>query len=682
MRRLAARILASALLPLTTACGELDDVAQLAGTLTRISVRAPAILASAPHPPDSLVFRRVWVGSEPDFWASDPSPDGRYVSEIDWITGDLSVLDLLTGELSHVTDKGTWDETVEWAEMSAFSPDGRQLAYVYWNEDLWGYELRVIDIDGSDERAILPHRDGLEWISVDGWSTDGQILATLYWQTEDEDPVETGQIALISVETGQIRVLKSVDWFDPWNASLSPDGRFIAYERRTRGQDQTDIYMLATDGSLDQALLTGPTDDTMMDWTPDGQGILFYRQRDLTQGIWRLPVRDGQAAGPPELVRADIWRATPIGYAGDSFYYGVHLESPQVYTASIDVEGGQLLSVPTPVEEPSATQTQAGEWSPDGRYLAYIRRAPGGARPGTVVIRSITGGETRELDVELRQIRQLMWDADSRSLLLFARQRTDAELGLFRLDLESGGLSTVVAPGAIEAFLQMFAAPDRRTFYFARWDPSARVTRIMAFHLDTLEETELGSTPLKTFRLATSPDGRSLAFVLADPAAGKNRVVTLSTSGGKIRELEISSTSGLRPLDIRFVQWSPDGKFLLLTAGNDDERMTGLWRLPTVGGEPLLIAEERTPSPDWYFNESLRLSPDGKRIALSSQQGRGEIWVMQNRVSGQSGTLEKGGYGALALASPTCDFLPCLCRNEVDLVDEAEALSAVATTCF
>ena len=611
--------------------GEGGQAAALAKAfVSSLSVRPPTAAASPQVQDTALVVRRLWVGTEPDFWASTPSPDGRYVSEVDWITGDLAVLDLLTGELRHVTDKGSWDEAVEWAEMSAFSPDGQQLAYVYWNEDLWGYEIRVIDVDGSNERAILPHRDGLEWISVDDWSPDGQILATLYWQAGEKDAaeVEYAEIALISAETGEVRVLKTEDWFGTWNAGFSPDGRFIAYENRPEGREDNDIVVLATDGSLDEVLIGGPTDDQMMAWTPDGASVLFYSDRALTEGIWRLPVRNGVAAGEPELVRADVWRATPIGFAGSSFYYGVQLESPQVHTASIDVEGGRLLTVPAPVEEPSGSRTEGGEWSPDGRYLAYTRRASGGARPAAVVIRSIAGGEARELDVKLRQIRQIFWGADSRSLLLLARKETDAGLGLFGLDLESGELSTIVEPGVMEPVAyRVFISPDRRTFYFPRWDTAARVTRIMALSLDTLEETELATTHLRPFRFAPSPDGHTLAFVQADPAAGKNRLVTLPTAGGDIRELEVSSGSGLGSLDLRNCLWTPDGGFLLLTTGNDADGTSGLWRLPAAGGEPVLIAERRSPA---LFNESLRLSPDGKRIAFVSGEGRGEIWVMEN----------------------------------------------------
>ncbi len=157
MRRLPAWI-CLVVLPAATACGEASHPAALAqAVFSSFSVRPPVVAAAALDQERGLVVQRLWVGTEPDFWASAPSPDGRYVSEIDWITGDLAVLDLLTGQLRRVTDKGPWDQVIEWAEMSAFSPDGQQLAYSYWNEDLWGYEIRIIDVDGSNGRALLPH---------------------------------------------------------------------------------------------------------------------------------------------------------------------------------------------------------------------------------------------------------------------------------------------------------------------------------------------------------------------------------------------------------------------------------------------------------------------------------------------------------------------------------------------
>ena len=52
-----------------------------------------------------VTVQRVWVGMEPDFYAAHPSPDGRYVSDIHWDSGDLAVIDLVGGNLERVGAK-------------------------------------------------------------------------------------------------------------------------------------------------------------------------------------------------------------------------------------------------------------------------------------------------------------------------------------------------------------------------------------------------------------------------------------------------------------------------------------------------------------------------------------------------------------------------------------------------
>jgi hypothetical protein len=64
-------------------------------------------------------------------WPWDISPDGRHVTIIDWGTGDLALMDLVSGEVSRVTDKGSWEESNEWSGGGKFSPDGRWIAHAY-----------------------------------------------------------------------------------------------------------------------------------------------------------------------------------------------------------------------------------------------------------------------------------------------------------------------------------------------------------------------------------------------------------------------------------------------------------------------------------------------------------------------------------------------------------------------
>ena len=87
----------------------------------------------------------------------DISPDGRYLTYVDWSTGDLALRDLGSGEDRHLTAKGSWLESSEWAEYSLISPDGASVAYAWRRED-GVYDLRLLEIDGSALRLLGPGR--------------------------------------------------------------------------------------------------------------------------------------------------------------------------------------------------------------------------------------------------------------------------------------------------------------------------------------------------------------------------------------------------------------------------------------------------------------------------------------------------------------------------------------------
>jgi hypothetical protein len=137
-------------------------------------------------------FKRLWVGDIRDdldnFRHSTPSPDGRYVTEVDWITGDLALRDLQTGELRRITNKGTrWSESQAWAWCSVFSPDVSKVAYV-WFVSRKGYEVRIINVDGSGLRTVF---DRYCWprCRPEGWSEDGKQLLALIASVDAGQPV-------------------------------------------------------------------------------------------------------------------------------------------------------------------------------------------------------------------------------------------------------------------------------------------------------------------------------------------------------------------------------------------------------------------------------------------------------------------------------------------------------------
>jgi Tol biopolymer transport system component len=84
----------------------------------------------------------------------------------------------------------------------------------------------------------------------------------------------TSQLALLSILDGSIRSLKSIEG-QRFDASLSPDGKLIAYDSPSSPTTQArDIFVVSVDGGGETAVVQNPANDAQPVWSPDGSG--FY----------------------------------------------------------------------------------------------------------------------------------------------------------------------------------------------------------------------------------------------------------------------------------------------------------------------------------------------------------------------------------------------------------------------
>jgi tetratricopeptide (TPR) repeat protein len=108
--------------------------------------------------------RRAWTGPKVDT-AGTVSPDGRYLSYVDWDTGDLALHDLVTGADRRLTNKGTWGDSYEFAQDSVISPDGKQVAYS-WYSKADRTDLRLVSVTGNSPAAprVLYDNEDIQYI--------------------------------------------------------------------------------------------------------------------------------------------------------------------------------------------------------------------------------------------------------------------------------------------------------------------------------------------------------------------------------------------------------------------------------------------------------------------------------------------------------------------------------------
>ncbi len=561
-----------------------------------------------------VVARKLWA--QPSLQFSAVSPDGRFLAFYDGETGDLAVRDLASGEQRRLTNKGSWKESGDLAHSPVFSADGRQVAYAWFNQKEYVYDLRVVPFGGGQPRVVI-HSPEIDYLEVVAWSRDGKNLLVAI-----QGRSGSNQIAWISAGDGTMQVLKTLSgWNYPFKLGLSPDGRFITYaSRQKEDAPQNDIFVLAADGSRETALVHHPSDDSSPVWTPDGKDVVFASNRTGSRSLWRIAVADGRPRGAPQILRAGP-QMNPLGFTRDgSLYYTVNNNLMEVYSAGLDPVSGKLVTAPAVVPERFVGQNSFPVWSADGQQLAYLSHRDGafyGAGATTIVIRSMKTGEERDLPSRLDN-RQLRWFPDGSALLVtVARQGK----GLFRVDVKTGEAKMVIP--TVDYVPDPEFSRDGKTIYYLHGigDGGSKSVELRSFDVESRQEKVLLQVDWERYTLRhprLSPDGRQVLFQMDEWKERRQELRVMPVEGGQPRTLLKAGDSELHGWTAP--AWSADGKYVFYIRGRHE-----LWRVPSQGGEPqkLDLAFMGLSFPDF--------DPSGSRIAFSAgHHGNVELWVMQN----------------------------------------------------
>jgi Tol biopolymer transport system component len=566
--------------------------------------------------PQEAVARRLWSGRDVDALGS-PSPDGKLLSHVDWNTGNLVVRDLATGQTRVlVTAHG---DVSDFAYTSVISPDGKQVAYSFFDGEI--YDLRVVGIDGGTPQTVFRRTESLDVIPM-AWSPDGrQILAVIRWKDA------TSQIAFISVPSGETRMLKTLGWRYPAKLALSPDGRHIAYDfTRDDASDVRDVSILAIDGRTDTLAVAHKGDDRVRGWSPDGR-LFFSSDRDGTPAVWALNVKDGRATGEPVRIKSDLWRLDlALGFDRSGvFYYSVNPTVADLYAATIDPVSMKVTAAPQPVTGADGLTHGPGAWSPDGRLLAYLVSDQAvSVRFSGVTIRSLDTGDERTLNPHLTSLYNVQWFPDNRTLLVGGIDLKGRQ-GFYRLDAQSGAATVIRHRSPDEPNIGGGAlSPDGKTLYFrTSADVQRQTALLMARDLASGQEREIHRSTGLMSGASPSRDGRQLALAIRDPGTGKNSIVVLPATGGAPRTVFALPEGHTVALNLGLVQWGTNND--LISISTNAERQAEMWRvgLDGSGAQKLEINFSRLTQPQ------PRLHPDGRRLLFRAGEVTKEVWALQ-----------------------------------------------------
>jgi Tol biopolymer transport system component len=622
----------------------------------------------------------LWTLAPQDWVAGPVSHDGRAVAYVALRQGagySLVIHDLSSGS-DRTVARGTPEETGFVPDSSAFSRDGKQLAYLAifgTAPKTFKLQLRVIDLTGAglpQPRVLLesnePALSGANVGTVPyDWTPDGRFLAVRH-----RKDAKTQQIAMVSIADGSLRVLKSFEWRDgDFRGFLSADGRYLAVEVHGQASGTRDILSFSVEDGRETPVITFPGDDRLMGWAPDGRSLLFTSSRSGAASLWKQRIEKGQLQGQAELLRPGFaaWGSLGVTSAGALYSQVVSRPGYSVKIGEFDFSNGSFASPPKDASEEFVHGNTAPRWSPDGRLLAYVSaRGVNGDFGGRVlVIREIATGASRELPLtfRFRNGNQRLWDWTPDNRAIVAVGQDDANrTGLYRIDLSDGSVSLLAAAPGPSLSLPEWSADGGTIYFTRRADPSQPDLVRFAKDLRTGAERPTESVQrvspdsARTYTAIRIPngqaiverdtvrgtdreilkqfgstgwrltaDGSAIIATTIDPATSDEVVLRHTLADGTARTLFRGSPGQ----SIAIMLFGPGDQSLLVRRGGPRDVGVTYWWVPVDGRPAKAIAELAGVRISTDIRGQLELHRDGRRLAFeTSDPGLGEqVWVLE-----------------------------------------------------
>lgn len=403
---------------------------------------------------------------------------------------------------------------------------------------------------------------------------------------------------------------------------FSPDGSMIAFTSDRGGGDN--IWVMNADGSNKRQvtrenfeLLNNPT------WSPDGQYIAarkhFTTQRSLGTGeIWLYHV-SGVGNGVRLVERPSPQHQKELGEpnfsaSGDAIYFSRDTTPGPIFQYAQDSNQQVFAIERYDMATGERRQVAGGAGgavtptpSPDGRYLAFVRRVGGESR---LFVKDLQSGEERrihdEMDLDLQETwavhgvyPNMAWLPDSSAIVFWAGGK------IWRIGADGAGLAEIpfqvsdtrqvidpprpaieVAPDRFETRIPRFAAVSPNGGQVVFETLGRLYVRDMAGGAPRPLTAEDGDFQLFP---SWSRDGSRIAFVSwNDQRLGEIRTVAADGSG--------MATVTQRPGHYRWPRFSPDGSTIVFESGGGGYLTSPLWseeqgvfRVPAAGGEAVQV---------------------------------------------------------------------------------------------
>jgi eukaryotic-like serine/threonine-protein kinase len=530
---------------------------------------------------------------------------------------------------------------------AAISPDGKWIVYVVGSisqfvgeqpkESVWVRQLAGTAVQIAEPSEII--------YAAPAFSRDGDFIYIERSRGKDSLAYDLYKIPVLGGTPKKL--ITDIDS----RVTLSPDGRKVAFVRRSSATNETALMVANEDGSNQKKLASekGPNEFRSVAWSPNGETIAasvnHFESSQRYSNLVEIPVRGGlersigdhrwfflfnfgwaadgrglivcvanHGSGPLQMEYVSYSHGGVRRITNDpNLYLGVSVAVNSGTLATVQVNGADdvwLASLPDADRAKPITSDGHSSnvgWSRDGRSLytkftgqsySLITTEPDGTNPKSLLDED-TGIVQPRVSPDMRYI-----------VFLSDRSGTDH---FWRVDLDGSNLLQLTNSEWDSHYDAAGFSPDGKWVFYERSGPEDGIWKV------PIE----GGNPVGVISArndlgfaTVSPDGKMLAYSYEDPSASP-------ASGVAIASLDTGAVQKRFDIPEGPVQWTTDSHSLLFVKA--DAGVGNLWSQLVAGGAPIEIT---------HFNDemidSFSMSPDGKRILTSRGRQSSDVALIRD----------------------------------------------------
>ena len=413
-------------------------------------------------------------------------------------------------------------------------------------------------------------------------------------------------------------------------ATVSPDGKFIAYIQRENGKYSLWTKAVATGSALQIVQPAEGLGMAYLRFSPDGNYVYYSAEEKsgpdvlyqipvlggtakkmLAQGLTSARLPEGNINQPTDDTR---FRAdTPITFSpdGKQFAFVSYNGDPggsQLVVVNTDGRGERRILASRPVRE----QFSGGgpSWSPDGKIIAIGASTGTGSTPQAMVVGvAFENGEVKTLSQQSwNSIGRLEWFRDGSGLMLLAKEKSEDKRQIWQLSYPGGEAHCIT--NDLNSYASLSLTADSGALVTVQSQISSNIW--VAPNGDAGGARQLTSRSNADegfFGAAWTPDGRIVYSSTA--AINHSNVWIMNGDGSNPKQLTDSGADDMLPAV------SPDGRYIVFTSNRSGK--LNLWRMDTDGGNLKQLTNGMALEPDF--------SPDGRWVAcIFVQSGKMTLW--------------------------------------------------------